>query len=112
MDTLQAQGQASAAPVVAHKGHVFVISGPSGAGKDSVITRLLPLVNVEQVVTMTARKPRPGEIEGVHYRFVSPEKFEELRATDQLLECALVHGNWYGVPADSVRDAIARGRDV
>jgi fructose-1,6-bisphosphatase II len=94
------------------RGHVFVISAPSGAGKDSVIARLLPQVRVEQVVTMTTRQPRPGEINGVHYRFVTPETFAALQAGDELLESALVHGNWYGVPADGVRAAVARGSDV
>jgi fructose-1,6-bisphosphatase II len=100
------------APPPTRRGHVFVISGPSGAGKDSVIERLLPQVNVVQVVTMTARHPRPGEIDGVHYRFVTPEVFADLQARGELLESALVHGNWYGVPADSVRAAVAQGRDV
>jgi fructose-1,6-bisphosphatase II len=102
----------SSAATPTRRGHIFVISGPSGAGKDSVITLLLPQVHVEQVVTMTARQPRPGEIDGVHYRFVTPATFATLQASGELLESALVHGNWYGVPADGVRAAVARGSDV
>lgn len=103
---------ADAAPAPPRQGHVFVVSGPSGVGKDSVISRLLPLVDVDQVVTMTTRRPRDGEIDGVHYRFVSVETFTRLRDAGELLESALVHENWYGVPADSVRASLARGRDV
>jgi guanylate kinase len=94
------------------RGHVFVVTGPSGAGKDTVIEQLLPQLDLAQVVTMTTRQPRENEIDGIHYRFVSPAEFAHLRATDQLLESALVHGNWYGVPADSVRALLAAGRDV
>ena len=93
-------------------GRVFVISGPSGAGKDSVIQRLLPLVHVATVVTMTTRQPRADEIDGIHYRFVSATTFMAMRDQGELLESAFVHGNWYGVPADTVRTLIAQGRDV
>ena len=94
------------------RGHVFVISGPSGAGKDTVIEQLLPQIVIDQVVTMTTRRQRENEINGVHYRFVTPEMFAALRESDQLLEYALVHGNWYGVPADAVRASLAQGHDV
>jgi guanylate kinase len=92
--------------------HIFVISGPSGAGKDTIIERLLPLIDVDTVITMTTRARRANEIEGVHYRFASVEQFEEMRDRGELLECAWVHGNWYGVPADSVRESLAQSRDV
>jgi guanylate kinase len=94
------------------RGRVFVISGPSGVGKDTIIARLLPLVDVDTVVTVTTRQPRQGEIDGVHYRFVTVAQFEAMRQRGDLLEYAEVHGNWYGVPADSVRASLARGRDV
>ena len=99
-------------PFPERQGRVFVISGPSGVGKDSVIERLLPLVDIDTVVTMTTRRIRDNEVDGIHYRFVSVEQFEDLRARGELLESAFVHGNWYGVPADSVRASVARGRDV
>jgi guanylate kinase len=94
------------------QGRVFVISGPSGVGKDSVIAKLLPLVDLDTVVTMTTRRIRATESDGIHYRFVTVAEFERLRDAGELLESALVHENWYGVPADSVRASIARGRDV
>ena len=93
-------------------GRVFVISGPSGVGKDSVIARLLPLVDIDTVVTATTRRRRENEIDGVHYRFMTPAAFAAMQAQGDLLESAFVHGNWYGVPADTVRAAIAKGRDV
>jgi guanylate kinase len=91
---------------------VFVISGPSGVGKDSIIQRLLPLVDVDTIVTITTRQPRADEIDGIHYRFVSEEIFKSMLENGELLEHAFVHGNWYGVPADSVRASITCGRDV
>ncbi len=102
----------SVEPPAPRRGQVFVISGPSGDGKDTVIEQLLPQIDVDQVVTMTTRSPREGEIDGAHYRFVTPETFAALRASNQLLEYAQVHGNWYGVPADGVRASLARGRNV
>jgi guanylate kinase len=91
---------------------VFVITGPSGVGKDTVIQQLLPLIDVDTIVTATTRKQRANEIDGVHYRFMHVEEFMAMRDRHDLLEYALVHGNWYGVPADSVRASLARGRDV
>ncbi len=100
------------ATTTVRQGRVFVISGPSGVGKDSVIARLLPLVDVDLVVTVTTRRPRDGEIDGKHYRFVTVERYEAMRGAGDLLESAIVHGNSYGVPADTVRASLARGRDV
>lgn len=91
---------------------VYVISGPSGAGKDSVITGLLAQISIDTVVTMTTRRPRANEIDGIHYRFVTVETFETMRDSGDLLESAFVHGNWYGVPFDSVRQSLALGHDV
>lgn len=94
------------------QGRVFVISGPSGVGKDSVIARMLPHLDIDQVVTVTTRQPRVGEIDGVHYRFLTIAGYEAMRDAGDLLESAYVHGNWYGVPADTVRLSVERGRDV
>jgi len=94
------------------RGHVFIISGPSGAGKDSVIEQLHQLVPLDQVVAMTIREPRATEIPGVSYRFATVAEFLALRDAGDLLECAEVYGNWYGVPADTVRASVAAGRDV
>jgi guanylate kinase len=94
------------------RGHVFIISGPSGAGKDSVIERLHQVVPLDQVITMTTRAPRAHEIDGVHYRFATVAQFLAMRDAGDLLEYAEVYGNWYGVPADTARVSVAAGRDV
>ncbi len=92
---------------------LLVLSGPSGSGKDSLIECLerrgLDLV---RVVTLTTRPPRPGEVPGRDYLFVSPAEFERLRAAGELLEYAEVYGHWYGTPKGPVRQALARGKDV
>lgn len=94
-------------------GLLFVLSAPSGGGKDTVIRRLrdqgLP---IRVAVTVTTRAPRPGEIDGVHYYFVSHEEYQRMLANDELLEHAEVHGNWYGVPRRPVREWLAAGEDV
>ncbi|MGO8950997.1 MAG: guanylate kinase [Ktedonobacterales bacterium] len=92
---------------------LMVLSGPSGVGK-TTITRAL----VEQgwsgytVVTATTRRPRDGEIDGVHYHFCTHQQFQQMVQTGQLLEHAEVHGYQYGVPAAPVRDQLAANRDV
>ena len=92
---------------------LIVLSGLSGVGKDTVLDALkkssLPL---EFVVTLTTRPPRSGEKDGVHYRFVTTEKFRELIDAGELMEWAEVYGNYYGPPKDTVRAALAAGRDV
>ncbi len=94
-------------------GLLFVLSAPSGTGKDTVIRRLreqgLP---IRVAVTVTTRAPRPGEIDGVHYYFVSPDAYQRMLTNDELLEHAEVHGNWYGVPRRPVREWLAAGEDV
>lgn len=109
---MSAADAAAESPAPPRRGRAFVISGPSGVGKDSVIARLVPLVDIDTVVTVTTRRARENEINGVHYRFVTPEEFAAMRERGDLLESAFVHGNWYGVPADTVRASLARGRDV
>jgi guanylate kinase len=94
---------------------LVIISGPSGVGKDTIIEamRRLPTATAyHYVVTCTTRPPRPGEVDGIHYRFLTLEAFAALRDEDGFLEWAEVHGNWYGTPRDSVRAALAAGRDV
>jgi guanylate kinase len=94
---------------------LVIISGPSGVGKDTIIEamrRLPTAAAYHYVVTCTTRPPRPGEVDGIHYRFLTPEAFAAMRDEDGFLEWAEVHGNWYGTPRDSVRAALAAGRDV
>ena len=75
-------------------GNLFVISGPSGAGKGTLVARLLREIPDAWVsMSVTTRKPREGEVDGVHYRFASPEEFQELVDEDGLLEWATYGGN-------------------
>mmetsp|Transcript_36722 Transcript_36722/g.81700 ORF Transcript_36722/g.81700 Transcript_36722/m.81700 type:complete len:313 (+) Transcript_36722:250-1188(+) len=92
---------------------VVVISGPSGVGKDSVVERLKEKrEDLYFVVTATSRPKRPAEVEGRDYFFVSREKFEEWIAAGQLLEHALVYGDYKGIPRQQVDQALAAGTDV
>ena len=91
----------------------IVISGHSGAGKDSVIAALRQRdFPFHFVVTTTARKPRPQEREGVDYYFVSPETFQQMIANDQLIEHAIVYGEYKGVSRAEVRNAMESGKDA
>jgi guanylate kinase len=92
---------------------LVIISGPSGVGKDTIIEALRRRAHDPEyryVVTCTTRAPRPGEVDGVDYLFLSRREFLRLRAARQLLETNEVHGNWYGSPRDQVRDAVSTGR--
>jgi guanylate kinase len=92
---------------------LLVISGPSGAGKDTVLTRLKNAVpNSEFVTTLTTRAKRPKEKEDINYHFVSVETFEKMKRENALLESANVYGNWYGVPKEPVKLALKQGKDV
>ena len=95
------------------KSLLIVLSGLSGVGKDAVLTRLrqssFPL---EFIITVTTRTPRANEMDGVHYHFVSDDRFQEMIDGNELLEWANVYGNWYGVPKEPVRRALEAGRDV
>ncbi|MFN8630389.1 MAG: guanylate kinase [Chloroflexota bacterium] len=94
---------------------LVIISGPSGVGKDTIIDALRERPrdpDYHYVVTRTTRQPRPGEVPGVSYQFLTVEEFEALREAGELLEYAEVHGNWYGTPRHEVADALAEGHDV
>src|SRR5680860_1153873 len=92
---------------------MFVISGPSGVGKDSIIKMLREIFpEVHVAVTATTRPRRPGEANGVDYFFYVSRIFDEQRAAGGFLESAIVYGQWYGVPRHSVRHALERGQDV
>ncbi len=95
------------------KGILFVVSGPSGGGKTTLIRELLVrLPDLNFGVSYTTRKPRPGEVEGVDYRFVSEREFREMIKQDSFAEWANVHGNLYGTPRDEIEKHIEAGRDV
>jgi guanylate kinase len=92
---------------------LIVISGPSGAGKDAVLTRMketgFPL---EYITTATTRPQRPGERDMIDYHFVSQERFQKMIENEELLEWAKVYDNRYGVPKQPVKKALDRGQDV
>ena len=95
-------------------GRLFVLSGPSGVGKDAVLSRMKELYADRRhfTITATTRAIRPGETDGVDYIFLTKDSFERMIAQDGLLEWAEVHGNLYGVPQKQVADALERGLDV
>ena len=92
---------------------LVVISGPSGGGKDSVLQRMkqrsLPF---HFVVTATTRPPRPGEVHGVDYFFVSSDEFAEMIEKSELLEYAIVYKDYKGIPKNQVREALASGKNT
>ncbi|CAK0778758.1 guanylate kinase [Gammaproteobacteria bacterium] len=93
--------------------NLFIVSAPSGAGKTSLVKALLEAVpHLVVSVSHTTRAPRPGEKEGVHYYFVSHNKFLELIAQDAFLEHARVFGNWYGTSREGVQKNLSTGQDV
>ncbi len=94
---------------------LVIISGPSGVGKDTIIDALRARPrdpDYHYVVTCTTRGPRPGEVPGSSYHFLTRPEFKELRAAGELLEANEVHGNWYGTPRREVASALADGHDV
>ena len=96
------------------RGILLVVAGPSGVGKGTMISGLLQRhPRVQWSVSCTTREPRPGEVEGRDYYFVSPTEFERMIAAGELLEWAIVHGaDAYGTPRAPVEQALAAGRDM
>ncbi len=97
-----------------NQGLLIVISGPSGVGKGTVRKALFQRSDhdLEYSISMTTRKPREGEVDGVDYYFVSKEEFEERIKNDQFLEYATFVGNYYGTPKDKVLDKLKSGSEV
>ncbi|CAN5733098.1 guanylate kinase [soil metagenome] len=92
---------------------LFIISGPSGVGKDAVIERMREAhPDFHYVVTATTRRSRPGEIDGIHYYFMTEAEFVAQHEQDGFLEAAIVYGNWYGVPKGRIRSAFQSGKSV
>lgn len=92
---------------------LIVLSGPAGVGKDAVLNRLKAIrYPLYFVVTATDRAPRPNEVDGVDYFFVTTAEFQRLEREGELLEHALVYGQHKGVPKHQVREALAAGQDV
>ena len=95
------------------KGKTFIISGPSGVGKSTVLSALLEKrSNVYFSVSATTRDPRPGELDGIHYHFMDVDSFRKWIAMDQFLEYAEYVGNFYGTPKRFVDEAMEQGKDV
>lgn len=94
-------------------GQVFLVAAPSGAGKSSLVNALLADdSSIMLSISCTTRPMRPGEENGKHYHFISIEEYQRLRDTNNLLESAEVHGNFYGTPAQPVHTALEQGHDV
>ncbi len=104
----------SASKAGVKRGRVVVVAGPTAVGKGTVTRRLLERYpDTYLSVSATTRNPRPGEVDGVHYFFWSPEQFDEAVERGDMLEWAVVHGqNRYGTPRSAVESACAEGRPV
>lgn len=98
---------------MANRGRLFVVSGPAGAGKTEIVKRLIEThPDVKLSVSCTTRAPRPGEVNGVNYHFVTEERFDELVAQDAFYEWAHVHQNRYGTLKSTVQKELAEGHDL
>ena len=94
-------------------GLLIVISGPSGVGKDTILRRLFQLApELKYSVSYTTRPPRPGEIDGQSYTFVTEDEFKRLIEAKEFLEWAQVYDQYYGTSRRRVEDALARGEDI
>lgn len=92
---------------------MFVIAGPSGVGKSTIVAEAIERCpRLWLSVSATTRAPRPGEQQGREYRFVSPDEFARLRRRGELLESAEFAGNWYGTPLPPVSERLEAGCDV
>ncbi|HEX8417645.1 MAG TPA: guanylate kinase [Methylobacterium sp.] len=103
-----------AAMTIGRRGFILILSSPSGAGK-TTLTRAVagdPAWGLDLSISVTTRQRRPSEIDGRHYNFIDREAFDALRARDDLLEWAEVHGNFYGTPRRPVERVLAQGRDM
>lgn len=94
-------------------GNLYIVSAPSGAGKTSLVANLLGADSgIRKSVSYTTRGPRPGETDGRHYHFVTPETFEQMAQSGDFLESALVHGNRYGTSRRWVEEQLAADTDI
>ena len=92
---------------------LIVLSGPSGAGKDAILTRMKELdYPLQYITTVTTRSRRARERDNVDYHFISMERFQKMVTDNELLERANVYGNWYGVPKQPVKQALDEGQDI
>lgn len=95
------------------KGKTFIISGPSGVGKSTILARVMDgRDDLYFSISATTRAPRPGEIDGVHYHFIDVDRFHKLIEEEMFLEYAEFVGNYYGTPKRFVDEAMEKGQDV
>jgi guanylate kinase len=96
------------------RGLMLILSSPSGAGKTTLTRMLLqrPELDLKLSISVTTRKRRSSEADGIHYHFIDHDEFYRLRDSDNLLEHAEVHGNCYGTPRKWVEERLSHGRDV
>jgi guanylate kinase len=99
-------------PIFRRQGILFVISAPSGTGKTTLCENLRATPDFIYSVSCTTRAPRPGEFDGADYHFLTKEDFQSRIARGDMLEYALVHGNYYGTLKATVKEALAQGTDV
>lgn len=94
------------------KGLLVVISGPSGAGKGTIYQKVIERTGMKRSISVTTRKPRPGEVEGVNYFFRTEEQYQQMIASGEFLETAEVYRNYYGTPKAPVFENLEKGHDV
>lgn len=94
------------------KGVLFIVSAPSGCGKGTILAEVLKSGNIYYSISATTRSPRPGEVNGVNYHFISKEEFEELIENNGVLEYASYCDNYYGTPRKPVEDMLNEGKHV
>ncbi len=93
---------------------IFVIAGPTNAGKDTVMRQLLPQkdLNLAKVITSASRPPRPGEIDGVDYHFYSKEEFQKKIDNDEFFEWSIVHNDFKGIQKSSIYNDISKNKNI
>ncbi|MFI3141053.1 MAG: guanylate kinase [Clostridia bacterium] len=100
---------------IENKGLILVVSGPSGTGKDTIVNEILEHHLPDETyvsISMTTRKPRDGEIDGVHYHFVDVAEFEKRIKNKEMLEYAKYGSNYYGTPLEPIKQMTAEGKVV
>lgn len=107
-------GKGETANVLHRRGLMLILSSPSGAGKSTLTRYLLDdrELDLALSISVTTRARRSSEVDGVHYHFKTREEFERLKAGNDLLEWAEVHGNYYGTPRREVEKVLSQGRDM
>ena len=94
------------------KGVLIVMSGPSGAGKGTLCAHLREQISMELSISATTRQPRPGEVDGVNYFFMTRDEFKQKIHEDGFIEWAEVYGNFYGTPRKYVEEMLKNGKNV